>query len=56
MNNQQIAARVPWSFVERLTTVYKEKVESLVMARNVFGVDECEKATPKIFKALNDVI
>jgi hypothetical protein len=56
MNNQQTAARVPWSTVERFTTVYKEKFESLLIARNVFGVEECEKATPNIFKALNDVI
>jgi hypothetical protein len=56
MNSQQAVAHIPWSFVERLTIVYKEKVESLLISRNVFGVEECEKATPNIFIALNDII
>ena len=55
MNIQQ-TARIPWSIVERLTSVYEEKVKVLVLSRSVFGVEECEKATPNIFKALNEII
>ena len=54
MNSQ--SPTIPWVNLEKIISLYNDKVTKLVAAKEVVPLSSCEESLPELFSKLHDII